>query len=147
MVWRDFPVANVLVIFALVALFLPASWHSIDVTNSKGRQTAYAGFAAEFLDSIQGLATLKAFGQSSPRAVSLEKRARDLSRRTMWVLGTNVLSRGITDCAITIGAAAECYRIYGKDPILGNYISQAYPGLIDAASMIGSIQIQGRASV
>ena len=24
----------------------------------------------------------------------------------MWVLGTNVLSRGITDCSITIGAAA-----------------------------------------
>ena len=115
-VWIDFPVAIVLVIFALVALFLPASWHSIDVTNSKGRQTAYAGFAAEFLDSIQGLATLKAFGQCSPRAVSLEKRARDLSRRTMWVLGTNVLSRGITDCAITIGAAAAL--VYGAHRVV-----------------------------
>ena len=61
---------------------------------------------SEFLDSIQGLATLKAFGQSTNRADSLEFKARDLFRKTMWVLGTNVLSRGITDCSITIGAAA-----------------------------------------
>src|SRR3546814_3803512 len=31
--------------------------------------------------------------------------ARELFRRTMWVLGTNVLSRGITDSAIACGAA------------------------------------------
>jgi ATP-binding cassette, subfamily B, bacterial len=104
--WIDLPVAAVLVAFAMIALFLPAAWHGRDVNNSKGRQIAYADFAAEFLDSIQGLATLKAFGQSGPRADSLAFKARDLFKRTMWVLGTNVLSRGITDCSITIGAAA-----------------------------------------
>lgn len=104
--WIDLPVAAVLFAFAMIALFLPAAWHSYDVANSKSRQVAYASFAAEFLDSIQGLATLKAFGQSGPRAESLAFKARDLFQRTMWVLGTNVLSRGITDCAITIGAAA-----------------------------------------
>ena len=104
--WIDLPVAAVLFVFAMIALFLPAAWHSYDVANSKSRQVAYADFAAEFLDSIQGLATLKAFGQSGPRADSLAFKARDLFQRTMWVLGTNVLSRGITDCAITIGAAA-----------------------------------------
>jgi ATP-binding cassette subfamily C protein CydCD len=104
--WIDLPVAAVLFAFAMIALFLPAAWHSYDVANSKSRQVAYASFAAEFLDSIQGLATLKAFGQSGPRADSLAFKARDLFQRTMWVLGTNVLSRGITDCAITIGAAA-----------------------------------------
>ncbi|MBT7731154.1 MAG: ABC transporter ATP-binding protein [Rhodospirillaceae bacterium] len=102
----DLPVAAILVCFALLALFLPAFWHSYDVKNSKIRQHSYAVFASEFLDSIQGLATLKAFGQSSQRADSLEFKARDLFRKTMWVLGTNVLSRGITDCSITIGAAA-----------------------------------------
>jgi len=104
--WIDLPVAAVLFGFAMVALLLPAAWHSFDVKNSKSRQVSYASFAAEFLDSIQGLATLKAFGQSGPRADSLAFKARDLFQRTMWVLGTNVLSRGITDCAITIGAAA-----------------------------------------
>ena len=113
--WIDLPVAATLVTFALLALFLPALWHSRDVESSKNRQVAYATFASEFLDSIQGLATLKSFGQSSRRADGLEVKARDLFEKTMWVLGTNVLSRGITDCAITIGAAAAlilgAYRV------------------------------------
>ncbi len=102
----DLPVAAVMLAFALVALFAPALWHSRDVASSRGRQRAYASFAAEFLDAIQGLGTLKAFGQSRTRADRLEAEAYDLFRRTMWVLATNVLARGITDCAIASGAAA-----------------------------------------
>ena len=102
----DLPVAAVMLAFAVIALFAPALWHKFDVRNALGRQKAYAAFAAEFLDSIQGLATLKAFGQSKARADKLETEARDLFQRTMWVLATNVLSRGITDSAIASGAAA-----------------------------------------
>jgi ATP-binding cassette subfamily C protein CydCD len=61
---------------------------------------------AEFLDLIQGPATLKAFGQSRARADQLETKAHDLFQRTMRVLATNVLARGITDSAIACGAAA-----------------------------------------
>ena len=43
---------------------------------------------------------------------------------------------------LTIGAAVPCYRIYQDDQIAG-----LYPGLVDSASLIGSIQIQGRASI
>jgi carbon-monoxide dehydrogenase medium subunit len=43
---------------------------------------------------------------------------------------------------LTLGAAVPCYRIY-SDPI----VVQHYPGLIDAASLIGGTAIQGRASV
>ena len=107
----DLPVATVMVGFALFALLAPALWHKWDVKNSRRRQTAYASFAAEFLDSIQGLATLKAFGQGKTRADKLEVEARDLFRRTMWVLGTNSLARGITDASIAGGAATAL--IYG----------------------------------
>jgi ATP-binding cassette subfamily C protein CydCD len=102
----DLPVALVMLGCALVALFAPAIWHRRDVANARRRQTSYAAFAAEFLDSVQGLATLKAFGQSRARADRLEVEARELFRRTMWVLGTNTLARGITDSAIACGAAA-----------------------------------------
>jgi len=41
-----------------------------------------------------------------------------------------------------LGAAVPCYRIYGNPAI-----AHAYPGLIDAASLIGGVQVQGRASL
>ncbi|HKF72990.1 MAG TPA: ABC transporter ATP-binding protein, partial [Stellaceae bacterium] len=102
----DLPVAAVMLGFAVIALFAPAIWHKRESANSLARQKAYAAFAAEFLDSIQGLATLKAFGQSGARAQKLEVEARNLFERTMWVLGNNVAARGITDSAIASGAAA-----------------------------------------
>ncbi|MBK8158507.1 MAG: ABC transporter ATP-binding protein [Rhodospirillaceae bacterium] len=111
----DLPVALVLLAFALIALFAPGLWHKFDMRRSAERQDSYESFAAEFLDSIQGLATLKAFGQSKARADRLEIEADTLFRRTMWVLATNVLSRGITDSAIACGAAAAlalgAYRV------------------------------------
>ena len=104
--WLDLPVAAVLLVFSLIALFAPAAWHKRDSANAKARQRAYAGFAAELLDSIQGLATLKAFGRSRERATVLAEKARELFHTTMWVLGTNTAARGITDAAIAVGAAA-----------------------------------------
>ena len=43
---------------------------------------------------------------------------------------------------LTIGAAAPCYRIY-QDQSVASF----YPGLNDSTTLIGSIQIQGRASL
>ena len=113
--WLDVPVAIVMLVFALIALFAPALWHQLDSRKSLDRRVAYGAFAAELLDSIQGLATLKAFGQSKPRAETLAIRARELFRATMWVLATNSLGRGITDSAIAVGAATAlavgAYRV------------------------------------
>jgi carbon-monoxide dehydrogenase medium subunit len=43
---------------------------------------------------------------------------------------------------MVLGAAVPCYRIYQDEEI-----AAAYPGLMDAATLIGGIQIQGRASI
>ena len=43
---------------------------------------------------------------------------------------------------LTIGAAVPCYRIYGDAEI-----DAAYPGLMDAARLVGGTGIQGRASL
>jgi len=43
---------------------------------------------------------------------------------------------------LTLGAAVPCYRIYEHQEI-----AATYPGLIDAASLVGGTAIQGRASV
>jgi ATP-binding cassette, subfamily C, bacterial CydCD len=101
----DLPVALVLLVAALTALLAPALWHGRDRSASLARNRDYAAFGADFLDAVQGLATLKAFGQSGARARQLELRARELFRSTMWVLGSNTLARGITDTVIAVGAA------------------------------------------
>ena len=102
----DLPVALILLAAAFVSLVAPSAWHKFDIKRSEERQQAYAAFASDFLDGIQGLATLKSFGQSKSRSDLLKKRAADLFQSTMWVLATNVLSRGITDTSIAVGAAA-----------------------------------------
>ena len=43
---------------------------------------------------------------------------------------------------LTLGASVPCYQIYQNEAV-----ANAYPGLIDCASLIGGIQIQGRASI
>ena len=43
---------------------------------------------------------------------------------------------------LTLGAAVPCYQIYNNADV-----KQAYPGIIDVASLIGGTQIQGRASL
>lgn len=43
---------------------------------------------------------------------------------------------------LTLGAAVPCHRMYDDKAL-----SKAYPGLIDSASLIGGVQVQGRASL
>ena len=43
---------------------------------------------------------------------------------------------------LVLGAAAPCYLIYDNQQV-----AAAYPGLMDCATLIGGIQIQGRASI
>jgi ATP-binding cassette subfamily C protein CydCD len=105
-VWWDPPVATVMLIAALVTLVAPIAWNKVEGGRGRERHEAMKGFASEFLDAVQGLPTLKAFGQSTAYGRRLAERARHLSDSTMRVLSTSVLTRGITDCAVAIGAAA-----------------------------------------
>src|SRR4051812_47126592 len=105
-VWWDAPVALVMLVAALVTLIAPASFHAIERRTGMARQQAMKGFGSEFLDAVQGLPTLKAFGQSTAYGRRLAERARLLSETTMRVLSTSVMTRGITDAGIAIGAAA-----------------------------------------
>jgi ATP-binding cassette, subfamily B, bacterial len=105
-VWWDLPVATVMLIAALVTLVAPIAWNKVEGGRGRIRHEAMKGFGSEFLDAVQGLPTLKAFGQSTAYGKRLAERARRLSESTMRVLSTSVLTRGITDCGIAIGAAA-----------------------------------------
>jgi ATP-binding cassette, subfamily B, bacterial len=104
--WWDVPVAAVMLFFALFTLIAPTVFVTIERRTSQGRQQALKAFGSEFLDGVQGLPTLKAFGQSRAFGRRLAAKARDLCDTTLRVLSTSVMTRGITDCGVAIGAAA-----------------------------------------
>ncbi|MDR3536720.1 MAG: ABC transporter ATP-binding protein [Acetobacteraceae bacterium] len=102
----DVPVALVMLGAALFTLALPAFVNSRSGQASRSRQRAFKAFGEEFLDAVQGLPTLKAFGQSSSYGRMLADKARALSQSTFWVLSLSVATRGLTDLGTALGAAA-----------------------------------------
>jgi len=104
--WWDVPVATVMLCCALVCLVLPAAFNRLNSKASIAQRLSLKNFGAEFLDAIQGLATLKAFGQSSAYGRMLAEKARALSAATTRVLATSLLTRGVIDVGIGVGAAA-----------------------------------------
>jgi ATP-binding cassette subfamily C protein CydCD len=82
---------------------------------SRHRHAAFKSFGEEFLDAVQGLPTLKAFGQSAAYGRMLATKARALSDSTFWALSLNVLTRAFTDLGTAFGSAAAlalgAYRV------------------------------------
>ncbi|MDR5780986.1 ABC transporter ATP-binding protein [Caballeronia sp. LZ065] len=104
--WWDVPTASVLLVAALVTLALPQLIHRADKRAALARAGAFKAFGEEFLDAVQGLPTLKAFGQSGAFGEKLARKARALSDSTFWVLALGLLTRLFTDLGIGLGAAA-----------------------------------------
>ena len=113
--WWDVPVAAVMLGAALFGLVAPVAFRRLDTGASRSRSIAFRAFSAEFLDAIQGLATLKAFGQSRAYGIQLADKARKLSNTTMWLTTTGLMTRGVIDVAVALGAAAAlalaAYRV------------------------------------
>src|SRR5690606_28381320 len=120
--WWDWPVALVLMAAALVTLVLPLAAHRSHRDASRRRAQAFKAFGEECLDAMQGLPTLKAFGQSRARGDRLAERARALSANSLRVLGREASAPVATDIGITLGAAAAlalgAYRVSQSDMTL-----------------------------
>ncbi len=101
----DFRTGLVFLAFALLTLVLPNIFHRWTRTSSMARRDAYGALGADFLDAVQGLPTLKAFGQSKARGLLLADRARALFRTTMGVLAANSATSALTILGIASGAA------------------------------------------
>ncbi len=101
----DLRTGLVFLAFALLTLVLPNLFHRWTRNSSRARRDAYGALGADFLDAVQGLATLKAFGQSRARGELLAMRARELFRTTMGVLAANSATSALTILGISAGAA------------------------------------------
>ena len=101
----DVPTALVLLAAALFALAGPMAVHMLDRRASLARTRSLNEFGEDFLDAMQGLPTLKSYGQGKAWGERLAERVRKLSDNTFWVLSVSLLTRGITDLGVALGAA------------------------------------------
>ncbi len=100
----DVQIGLIFLVFALLTLVVPALFHRLNRRHSLAFRRDQAALGSDFLDAIQGLPLLKAFGQSRQRGLLLAERARQLYRSTMWVLAANTATGGVTLLGISAGA-------------------------------------------
>ncbi|MCY4473965.1 MAG: thiol reductant ABC exporter subunit CydC [Chloroflexi bacterium] len=105
MVTLDLYIALIFLGFALATLAVPAAFHRWNRNNSYRRRRSYGELGSDFLDSVQGLATLKSFGQSKQRGKELEQRIQNLYRSTMGVVAANQATSGTSILFMATGAA------------------------------------------
>lgn len=102
----DIPVAAVISVAAVLALILPVVLKRIGEESTMRRVRTFKAFGGDFLDAVQGLPTLKSFGQGPAYGERLARKAHELAESTLFVLQTALMSRALTDLAIAGGAAA-----------------------------------------
>ncbi len=105
MVTLDIYIAFIFLAFAIFTLLVPSALHRWNRNSSFRRRRSYGRLGSEFLDSVQGLATLKAFGQSKARGQALASRIHDLYRTTMGVVAANQATSGASIFFMATGAA------------------------------------------
>ena len=101
----DVVIGLIFVVFALLTLLETPLFLMFTEESSRRRRASYGAFGADFLDSIQGIATLKIFGRTRSQGAALAARARHLYRTTMSVLAVNMVSVGFTTFGILGGTA------------------------------------------
>ena len=101
----DWQLALVLAFFFIAALTMP-QWFNPSARRERRRHwAAIAELNSYFIDSLQGLVTLKAFNHGKARGEEITKRAVDLCSAIMRVIGINFAHIGVTNLIMTSGAA------------------------------------------
>ena len=119
MMTLDLYIALIFLLSAFFALVVPAMFYRWNRDSSYRRRQSYGNLGSDFLDSVQGLATLKAFGQSKTRGTALAQRAHHLYKSTMGVVAANGATSGASIFFMTTGAAVAlavgAVRVSGGD--------------------------------
>ncbi|MFI7648796.1 ABC transporter ATP-binding protein/permease [Micromonospora sp. NPDC049460] len=120
------PVAAGLLGAAVVlVLTVPRIWDATLLRRGHGRWAAFTALAADFLDTLQGAATLRAFGAVGRMRDRILVRTHDLHTTTMAQLRLSLIESGISALLIQAGLAAAAVAA----------AVAAYAGRADAATV------------
>ncbi|WP_394829621.1 ABC transporter ATP-binding protein/permease [Pendulispora albinea] len=120
-----------LLAFVLGAALLPILFDRPLAAKSEAGWTVYLALGAEFLDAVQGMVTLKAFGASPRRRRELEDKSDRVATegiRTLFV----ALGRAAIVTAMTLGGAAVTIWLAA---------TRAAEGKLDPATLLGSLLV------
>ncbi|TDC83929.1 ATP-binding cassette domain-containing protein [Micromonospora sp. KC606] len=90
----------------LLVLTVPRVWDATLLRRGRGRWAAFTALAADFLDTLHGAATLRAFGAVGRMRDRIEARSRDLHATTMAQLRLSLVESGVSALLVQAGLAA-----------------------------------------
>ncbi len=100
------PVIGVVVLaFALAVPLIPRIWDRILGEYGQRHWAAYSSLDAQFVDSMQGMVTLKALNASERRGEQLRAASHALYRATMAQLSISMIRNGVVGFAMSGGVA------------------------------------------
>ena len=103
---RDPLLASIVALFVIAAIALPPMWSRPLAAAGRQRRSAFIAMGAEFLDTLQGLVTIKAFGASGQRRTLLAARSEALASRMIREMSVTLVKNGIFTFAVLGGIAA-----------------------------------------
>ncbi|MGN9784600.1 ABC transporter ATP-binding protein/permease [Nonomuraea sp. ZG12] len=92
-------------------LVIPRFWDATLLKRGRGRWTAFAELASDYLEAMQGMATLRAFGAVGTLGTRLGARAHDLYVTTMSQLRISLVETGISALFIQAGTAGAILAV------------------------------------
>lgn len=117
-------VLGILVFFTvIVALYAPMFFVNVLSKFTQEHWQAYTDLNAEFVDSIQGMFTLKAFNATSRIGEKLKFKMHNLFIKTMKSLRLNLAEVGVSGFSTSLGSAfaiglAAYYTVQGKSTLI-----------------------------
>ena len=100
------PLIGVVVLaFALAVPLIPRIWDRILGEYGQRHWAAYSSLDAQFVDSMQGMVTLKALNASERRGDQLRAASQALYRATMAQLSISMIRNGLVGFAMSAGVA------------------------------------------
>ncbi|TMR24779.1 ABC transporter ATP-binding protein [Nonomuraea turkmeniaca] len=97
--------ATILGVAVAAVLIIPRFWDATLLRRGRGRWAAFAELAADHLEAMQGMATLRAFGAVGTLGTRLAGRAHDLYLTTMRQLRISLVETGVSAFFIQAGTA------------------------------------------
>ncbi|TXK40886.1 ABC transporter ATP-binding protein/permease [Nonomuraea sp. C10] len=97
--------AAVLAVAVAGVLIIPRFWDATLLRRGRGRWAAFAALASDYLEAMQGMATLRAFGAVGTLGTRLAGRAHDLYLTTMRQLRVSLVETGVSAFFVQAGTA------------------------------------------